>query len=167
METKKQPFFFFVRKGSLDEYVLGGVTPGDALARVSPGVTPPYPLKRIDAIRIVAGALRGDELVVATTGKPSRELFSVSDKRGNFYMQGSMGHAASIGLGIALARPDKKTIVLDGDGALLMHMGVLSSVGHYKPGNFYHVVRQTDHLHPPHRRQQALQCHHLSTPARR
>ncbi len=128
MESKKQPFFFFVRKGTLDEYKPGRGAKGG------------YPLKRIDAIRIVAETLAGDELVVATTGKPSRELFSVSDKRGNFYMQGSMGHAASIGLGTALARPDKKTVVLDGDGALLMHMGVLSSIGHYKPENFYHVV---------------------------
>lgn len=128
MDAKKQPFFYFVRKGTLDEY-----KPARAADQA-------YPLKRIDAVRIIAGALAGDELVIATTGKPSRELFSVADRRGNFYMQGSMGHAASIGLGTALARPDKKAVVIDGDGALLMHMGVLSSVGHYKPANFYHIV---------------------------
>ena len=51
-----------------------------------------------------------------------------------------MGHAASIGLGVALCRPEKKVVVLDGDGALLMHLGSLSSVGHYKPKNFIHIV---------------------------
>ncbi len=97
-------------------------------------------MKRIDAIRVIAEALGGEEFVIATTGKPSRELFSVKDTPRNFYMQGSMGHAASIGLGAALARPDRKIVVLDGDGAVLMHLGILSSVGHYKPANFYHVV---------------------------
>ena len=89
---------------------------------------------------MIASILKGDEFVIATTGKPSRELFTVDDRAGNFYMQGSMGHAASIGLGVALDRPEKKIVVLDGDGALLMHLGILSTVGHYRPENFYHVV---------------------------
>ena len=55
-------------------------------------------------------------------------------------MQGSMGHAAAIGLGIALNQPRKQIIVLDGDGALLMHMGILSTIGYYKPKNLCHVV---------------------------
>jgi phosphonopyruvate decarboxylase len=128
IEKESVPFFFFVRKDTIDEY--------------SPdrGGKKPYPLKRIDAIRIVSEILTGDECVIATTGKPSRELFSVADKKGNFYMQGSMGHAASIGLGVALEKPGRKVVVLDGDGAVLMHMGVLSSVGHYKPKNFIHIV---------------------------
>src|SRR3989338_8041861 len=94
----------------------------------------------MEAMRIISGALKGEEYVIATTGKPSRELFNVSDRSKNFYMQGSMGHAASIGLGVALNQPKKKIVVLDGDGALLMHMGILSSVGFYKPKNFYHIV---------------------------
>lgn len=127
MESDRTPFFFFVRKGTIEEYAR-------------PRTANAYPLKRIDAIRLVAEALSGDEAVIATTGMPSRELFNVQDRARNFYMQGSMGHAPSIGLGIALADPSKKVVVLDGDGALLMHMGVLSSVGHYKPKNFYHIV---------------------------
>jgi phosphonopyruvate decarboxylase len=128
IEEKGRPFFFFVKKGTLEEY--------------SPDKRPsgPFPMKRIDAIRAISECLSGDENVVATTGKPSRELFTVADRPKNFYMQGSMGHAPSIGLGIALAKPGQKVVVLDGDGALLMHLGVLSSVGHYKPSNFYHVV---------------------------
>lgn len=51
-----------------------------------------------------------------------------------------MGHAASIALGIALQQPQKKVIVLDGDGAVLMHMGMLSTIGHYQPKNLVHIV---------------------------
>ncbi len=124
----KQPYFYFVKKDTIDETTASKKPSNE------------FPMKRIDAIRVIADCLDGTESVIATTGKPSRELFSVADRPGNFYMQGSMGHAPSIGLGVALARPEKKVVVLDGDGALLMHLGVLSSVGHYKPANFYHVV---------------------------
>ncbi len=128
MNTKKVPFVFFVRKGTIDEYTPHKNGPVK------------FPLKRVDAIRIVSEVLKGDEYVVATTGKPSRELFSVADRKGNFYMQGSMGHAASIGLGVAMNKLGRKVVVLDGDGAVLMHMGTLSSIGHYKPKNLYHVM---------------------------
>ena len=128
MKEKKQPFVFFVKKETLKEYAAEKIR-GKQL-----------PMKRIDAIRVINHCLKKKEAVIATTGKPSRELFSVEDRKENFYMQGSMGHAASIGLGIALSKPRKKVVVLDGDGAVLMHLGILSSIGHYKPKNFYHVV---------------------------
>jgi phosphonopyruvate decarboxylase len=128
MKKESVPFVFFVRKDTLDEY---------APSRPQHNT---FSMKRIDAIRVISEELSGEECVVATTGKPSRELFSVADRPKNFYMQGSMGHAASIGLGLALERPEKKVVVLDGDGALLMHMGVLSAIGHYKPKNLFHIV---------------------------
>ena len=128
LEKTGQPYFYFVKKDTLEETTCPKKDAGE------------YPMKRADAIRVITECLSGNESVIATTGKPSRELFSLADRPGNFYMQGSMGHAPSIGLGVALARPEKKVIILDGDGALLMHLGVLSSVGHYKPGNFYHIV---------------------------
>ncbi len=124
---KNQPCVFFVRKDTVGSYEVS----------VEKGA---YPLSRLEAIRIIAENLKGHEAVVATTGMASRELFSAADRKGNFYMQGSMGHAPAIGLGIALARPEKKVVILDGDGALLMHLGVLSAIGHYQPKNFYHLV---------------------------
>ncbi len=128
MRKEKLPFIFFVKKGTIDTY--------------SPkkSNTSSYPLKRAEAIEIITKHLKGDEYVIATTGMPSRELFNIYDRSKNFYMQGSMGHAASIGLGVALSRPKKKVVVLDGDGAVLMHLGILSSVGHYQPKNFCHIV---------------------------
>jgi phosphonopyruvate decarboxylase len=128
MRASRRPFAYFVRHGCLDEYV-------SARPR-----TEKYPMKRMDAIRLIAESLSGEEYVVATTGKPSRELFAVKDRARNFYMQGSMGHAAAIGLGIAREQAGKKVVVLDGDGALLMHLGILSSIGHYAPENLLHIV---------------------------
>ena len=128
MQRERLPFAFFVRKGTLAP---------DATPRVARA---DYPLKRIDAIRIIVDSLRGDERVVVTTGKPSRELFSIRDRAEHFYMQGAMGHAAAVGLGVALSQPRTSVVVLDGDGALLMHLGILSTIGHYRPNNFYHLV---------------------------
>jgi len=82
--------------------------------------------------------------VVATTGKLSRELFELDDrehdKANRFYMVGSMGCAAGFGLGIARAQPSRPVLVLDGDGALLMKLGSLATVGDSKAKNFHHVV---------------------------
>ncbi|MBI4819860.1 MAG: phosphonopyruvate decarboxylase [Deltaproteobacteria bacterium] len=82
--------------------------------------------------------------VISTTGKLSRELFELDDRghdRDNrFYMVGSMGCAAAFGLGVARARPRRTTIVLDGDGAILMKLGTLATIGDQSPANFHHVV---------------------------
>ena len=104
-----------------------------------------YSLSREEAVRIVIDNLRGEEVVIATTGKMSRELFECrkADKQGtgkDFYNLGSMGCAASIALGIALQKPKKKIFVFDGDGAVLMKMGALATIGHYLPKNFYHII---------------------------
>jgi len=81
-----------------------------------------------------------DQHIVSTTGYLSRELFSQGDRPGNFYMQGSMGHAAGVALGAALARPGARFVILDGDGAALMHLGTLATVGHFLPANLTHLV---------------------------
>lgn len=78
--------------------------------------------------------------VLATTGYLSRALFHAGDRSSHFYMQGSMGHVASVALGVALHRPDRRVIVLDGDGAALMHLGAFASVGGTRPPNLVHVV---------------------------
>jgi thiamine pyrophosphate-dependent acetolactate synthase large subunit-like protein len=75
---------------------------------------------------------------ISTTGMISRELNKADDAPKNFYVIGSMGHASSIGLGIA-KEVKEKIIVLDGDGAALMHLGVLSTIGNIKPKNFLHI----------------------------
>jgi len=97
-------------------------------------------MKRSDAVAAIADLLDRSDLVVSATGKTSRELAACHDRPGNFYMQGSMGTTAAIGLGVALVRPERRMVILDGDGAVLMRMGSLATVGHYQPEGFVHVL---------------------------
>ena len=87
----------------------------------------------------------GEDPVVSTTGKASRELFEIREANGqghqyDFLTVGSMGHSSSIALGVALNKPDRKIWCIDGDGAVLMHMGSMAVVGANKPENLVHVV---------------------------
>ena len=98
-------------------------------------------MKRIEAIALAAEAAAAqDALLVCNIGFPSRELFSIRDRPENFYMLGSMGLASSIGLGLALARPERKVMVLDGDGSVLMNLGTLATIAHYAPENYLLVI---------------------------
>ena len=81
-----------------------------------------------------------DELLVVCNGFPSREAYALRDRPENFYMIGSMGLAPAIGLGVALARPDRRIVIFDGDGNVLMSLGTLATVGAVKPKNFLHIV---------------------------
>ncbi len=90
-------------------------------------------------------AVTEDDPIVSTTGKASRELFEIRVSRGqghgcDFLTVGSMGHSSSIALGIALQKPNKKIWCLDGDGAMLMHMGAMAVIGANAPKNFVHVI---------------------------
>ena len=84
--------------------------------------------------------LLGDEPVVHANGYICRESFALKDREANFYMIGSMGLASSIGLGVALCKPDRKVIVLDGDGNVLMALGTLAMIAAEAPKNLVHVV---------------------------
>lgn len=92
-----------------------------------------------EAIKIITELLK-DQLVVCANGLISRETFTIRDRVENFYMLGSMGLASSIGLGVALNKPSRKVIILDGDGNLLMNLGSLPMTGFFKPGNLLHIV---------------------------
>jgi len=81
-----------------------------------------------------------DQPVIVCNGFASREVFKIADRPTHFYMIGSMGVAPAIGLGVALAKPEKKVVIFDGDGNVLMGMGTLATVGALKPKNFIHIV---------------------------
>lgn len=92
-------------------------------------------------ISSVVESLDMRDVLIATTGLTGRQLMLQADSQRNFYMLGSMGHAIAIGLGVALsASPMRKVVVLDGDGAALMHLGTLSTVGHYAPPTLLHII---------------------------
>ena len=87
----------------------------------------------------------GDDPIISTTGKASRELFETREALGqghqhDFLTVGSMGHASSIALGVAANKPEKKIWCIDGDGAALMHLGAMALIGSVSPDNLVHVV---------------------------
>ncbi|MFR3358315.1 MAG: phosphonopyruvate decarboxylase [Eubacterium sp.] len=86
-----------------------------------------------------------EDPILSTTGKASRELFEIREKNGqshkyDFLTVGSMGHTSSIALGVALQKPQQKIWCIDGDGAMLMHMGAMAVIGANKPSNLVHIV---------------------------
>jgi phosphonopyruvate decarboxylase len=99
---------------------------------------------RETAIEIIVNSISVDDIIVSTTGKTSRELYEVCSQNGrghsnNFYNVGSMGHVSAIGLEIALQN-NNNVYILDGDGAMIMHMGSLATIGHYHPKNLTHII---------------------------
>ncbi len=103
-----------------------------------------WTMTREEAIRHIV-AVTNDDPVVSTTGKASRELFEIREANGDghecdFLTVGSMGHSSSIAFEIAVQKPEKKVWCIDGDGALLMHMGSMTMIGCNKPDNFVHIV---------------------------
>ena len=103
-----------------------------------------YKMKREDIIEHIVKA-SGEDPIVSTTGKASRELFEIRERNGqshkyDFLTVGSMGHSSSIALGIALEKPNTKIWCIDGDGAVLMHMGAMAVMGSNKPRNLVHVI---------------------------
>lgn len=96
-------------------------------------------MARYEAIRDIMKNI-DDELIVCNIGFPSRELYEIDDRDENFYMIGSMGLASSIGFGLALAKPEKDIVVIDGDGSLLMNMGSLVTIFANNPRNLTWIV---------------------------
>lgn len=103
-----------------------------------------YTMLREEIIRHITD-FSGDDPIVSTTGKASRELFEIREARHqdhskDFLTVGSMGHSSSIALGIALQQPGKKVWIIDGDSAALMHLGAMAVLGAQKPENVVHIV---------------------------
>jgi len=116
--------------------------PTPAMRGTTPGATGEPLVARISRHAAIRAAVKqlGTEPVVHANGYPSRESHAVADRPQNFYMIGSMGLASAIALGVALNRPASATVVFDGDGNLLMNLGVLPMVGARAPRRFVHCV---------------------------
>ncbi len=98
-------------------------------------------LTRYEVLKKLVQATNAEKTVlIATTGYTGRELCAINDRANHLYMVGSMGCASSLALGLALARPDLKVVIIDGDGAALMRMGNLATIGAYSPSNLNHVL---------------------------
>lgn len=134
-------FFFVVRKDTFNEEELKPQRQKRLTitqVRMKSGKDEkPY---RNKVISLITEMATSTEAVIATTGYTGRELFEAGDRPNNFYMVGSMGCASPFGLGVALGRPKKNVIVIDGDGALIMRLGALTTNGYYSPKNLLHIV---------------------------
>ena len=149
-ERLSQPVALLLPPGVLDTASHAPATPAPAGTPVSPptGQDDPMPTPRISRFEALRAAVTplAAEPVVHANGYICRESFGVKDRPENFYMIGSMGMASAIGLGVALAVPDRSTVVFDGDGNLLMSLGVLPMIGggpvmgRQRPANLVHVV---------------------------
>jgi len=100
---------------------------------------------RIDCLRSVYAELE-DALVVTIMGAVAAELQSIGHRPNAFYLQHAMGLASSLGLGLALCRPNRKVVVFDGDGSILMNLGSLTTMARYAPKNLVHVVFDNESL---------------------
>ena len=145
-----QPVALLLPPGVLDPASHAAPAPATAGAPVSPpgSTDAPVPAPRIsrfEALRAAVAAL-GGEPVVHANGYICRESFAIKDRVENFYMIGSMGMASAIGLGVALTVPARPTVVFDGDGNLLMSLGILPMIGggpvmgRQRPANLVHMV---------------------------
>jgi phosphonopyruvate decarboxylase len=125
------PYALVIRKDTFAPYILQKKEGQDAV------------MTREEAIEEIAANRIG--IIVSTTGMISRELYELRNKTASgherdFLTVGSMGHASSIALSIAIQKPNMRVTCLDGDGAALMHMGAFAAIGTQKPRNFYHIV---------------------------
>ncbi|MBG3849788.1 phosphonopyruvate decarboxylase [Xanthomonas sp. WHRI 8391] len=141
IQQTRLPYALVVEPNVLeDEHLLAQAVIRVPAATRSQFGTSELPLpSREDALRTVVSMTPHNSAIIATTGKTGRELFCVRDDARNLYLVGSMGCASALGLGAAL-NTDHPVIVLDGDGAALMKLGNLSTIGRYQPASLIHVL---------------------------
>jgi phosphonopyruvate decarboxylase len=143
MKERQLPFALVMSEGSVADQELSKVPqPGQAGGRASGQFKLPEQKRmiRTEALQAILGSLEGNEAIIATTGKTGRELFTIADRPNHLYVVGGMGTASAIGLGLAQAKPGQPVVVIDGDGAALMKLGSLATVGYCQPANLLHIL---------------------------
>jgi len=142
MDQERLPFAFVMKKGSVESYEnerpVAAVSMPWVKARTSE--VPQPQVRRKDMLHVVQTHCTASDVVLGTTGYTGRELYALGHRDNQFYMVGSMGCVSSLALGLSIARPNLRVIALDGDGAMLMRMGALATIGYKKPANMVHVV---------------------------
>ena len=140
MDRTGRPFAFIMQKGDVAEGGDANEAPpvrpaGGIDDRLRGGRRP----SRYDTLDALLAIVPDDAGIIAATGKCGRELFTIADRPQHLYQVGSMGCAGAMGLGVAL-NVRTPVVVLDGDGAALMKMGTMATIGAYAPENLIHVV---------------------------
>jgi len=140
MHDSRLPYAFIMRKDTIAPEALDGepILPGRQ-PPVEDRLTHVRSTARIEALAAILDSVPDTAAIVATTGKCARELFTLGDRVQNLYVVGSMGCASAVGLGIAL-NVERPIVVLDGDGAALMKLGTLATIGAYAPKQLIHII---------------------------
>jgi phosphonopyruvate decarboxylase len=132
LNRNDRPYIIAIKKGLFDDFKI-------------PGEKSQAAMTREEALNVIVENTPGNAVFVSTTGKTSRELFEIREQRKeshgtDFYTVGSMGCASSIAFGVGLADSQKKVFILDGDGAVLMQLGTMATIGHYKNPRLKHII---------------------------
>ncbi|RKP46558.1 phosphonopyruvate decarboxylase [Pararobbsia silviterrae] len=146
MDATGRPYALVMQKGSVAPYALKSEgnrtrpahTPAvTTLTGAAPSALP----TRTDVLaRVIERTPLENTVVLASTGFCGRELYALDDRANQLYLVGSMGCVTTIALGLALARPDLRVVALDGDGAALMRLGAMATLGAYGPRNLVHLL---------------------------
>jgi phosphonopyruvate decarboxylase len=145
MTREARPYALLMQKGSVAAYPLAEQPLPQArtraVARIEcSGLAARSRPTRGEALREVIARTSLDCVVLTTTGFCGRELYAIDDRPNQLYMVGSMGCVLPLALGLALARPQLRVVVLDGDGAALMRLGAFATAGAYAPANLWHLL---------------------------
>jgi phosphonopyruvate decarboxylase len=137
-----RPYALVMRDGAVAPQPLQtGAHPARAAAQPLPAHAWGSPaFSRRSALEAIQRAARPGDVLVATTGFTGRTLYAIDDRDNQLYMVGSMGCASSFALGLALARPERRVVCIDGDGAALMRLGAMATLGFERPANLVHVL---------------------------
>lgn len=148
MDSNGRPYALIMKKGMVAPYPLGQGSEIEKPDSINSSVqTASNKPSRHRVLReLVEASDVNDTVLIASTGFSGRELYAIDDRANHLYMVGSMGCAASLGLGLSLVMPDKKIVVIDGDGAALMRLGNMATVGAYAGDNYYHLLLD-NHVH--------------------
>ena len=140
MQTHSRPYALVMKKGSVDKHALQSRPQVKPSFVCNAGPMGQAQATRQQVLQSLQSVTRADDVVLATTGFMGRELYAVADRANQLYMVGSMGCVSSLALGLALAQPQRRVIAVDGDGALLMRMGALTTIGYQRPKNLIHLL---------------------------
>lgn len=150
MNQENRPYGLIMRKGTVAPHTLQGNTIPKSDRDINSQINlsqnfftgnKEQRISRHQAIeKILEYSSPENTVIIATTGYTGRELFACGNQANHLYMVGSMGCASSLGLGLALARPDLKVVIIDGDGAALMRLGNFATVGTYGASNLIHIL---------------------------
>ncbi|MEC4894053.1 MAG: phosphonopyruvate decarboxylase [Oscillatoria sp. PMC 1051.18] len=144
----RTPYALIMQQGSVESASLSSqlaIKPPSLISNLSYHSSTAK-FSRHDILKAIQAVIQPPDILLATTGYTGRELSAIEDRENQFYLVGSMGCVASIGLGIALTQPQRQVTVIDGDGAALMRLGAFPTIGYERPANLTHILLD-NHCH--------------------